>query len=324
MEAHRKYFAGSIKSVDSATRTITGHAYPPQLDRDSETILPSAFTEKGLQAFRKKAGLIWAHDYKGIPLGSVTSISNTSEGPKFEARFFGADISEQADRIWKIYEYCHENKLPVPLGVSVGFIPKASTNDKQFPDQRGRTYTDVEIIELSIVPVESNPGALATAKAKGLDTAFLEKAIKDISERGNALLTGITAIVQAIADGKGDPIEYASQAINSLMELPYINSYTDNGVDTTSNLDRIESGLCYESIAHLNYIIGGEGDPTEHAGEALTLLGQLQASQSQEPQTASGDSHVVAKATWTATYVNNLPDSAFLYVETGGTKEDHP
>jgi len=53
----------------------------------------------------------------------------------------------------------------------------------------------------------------------------------------------------------------------------------------------------------------------EHAREALLAQEQF------EPDELAGMKSGLLKAVWTTAYVNDLPDSAFLYVEPGGTKD---
>lgn len=165
----KKWLAGSIKSLDAETRTFRAIAYSFQVDRDGETITPAAFSN-GLGNFQANPVLLWAHDYSKPPIGKVIGLDITTQGLEFEAQFADHD---DARKIADLYAGGFLNAF------SIGYISRAYSDTPILPGQRGRTFTDVELLEISAVPVPANPGALITARSKGLDTSMCEAVEQD-------------------------------------------------------------------------------------------------------------------------------------------------
>jgi len=187
--AKDRFLVAGQKAVDLANRTIEVVASSIQIDRDSEIILPSAF-ETTLPAFLAgTAALLAAHthrldDGKPSQVGWVMDGRIERELVRMRARLGKTDAAEEW---WKLAS----DPDGKGLMVSIGFIPVrwvyGSVKDlvAEFPqlrkilrdaglrdDDRLRVYTEVELLELSLVPVGSNRLAQqvrAAAKAFGFD-----------------------------------------------------------------------------------------------------------------------------------------------------------
>ena len=142
------------------------------MDRDGEVIDVSGWD---LKNFKKNPVIMFAHDYRTLPIGRATKIGvrdgklvNNVEFPP-EGTYEFADIVERL----------------VGAGFlkteSVGFMPK-KWEDGDGEKSPRRTYTKQELLEISIVPVPSNPNALMNAVKEGIITT---KQLKQITEETN-------------------------------------------------------------------------------------------------------------------------------------------
>jgi HK97 family phage prohead protease len=153
MDAIRKVFTTTVKALEGRVLEFIGTT--EGVDRDGEIIKSEAWQ---LEKYLANPVVQWAHDYSQPPIGKTISIRRDGTNTIFGIEF--ADY-EFADTIFKL---CKGGFLNA---TSVGFIPI-----EYVPGQKGtgKTYTKVELLELSIVPVPSNPEALITAREAGVIT----------------------------------------------------------------------------------------------------------------------------------------------------------
>ena len=115
------------------------------IDRDGEIILPSAF--KNLDRYLKENPVILGfHDYHNFPIGKAVD-------GKIEKNALVLDIVFAETETGKEAKYLFDNGFMNSF--SVGFIPKEWDYDKD----SNRVYTDVELLEVSAVPVPANAAA---------------------------------------------------------------------------------------------------------------------------------------------------------------------
>lgn len=122
-------------------------------DRDGEVIKVNGWD---FTNFMKNPIVLFAHNYWDWPIGAVTEI--ITEGDKVLAKGIFAN-TEEGQKARKLYD---DGILKT---VSVGFIPK---------NREGNVITEAELLEISFVPVPSNPDALDQRKELDL----LEKMLK--------------------------------------------------------------------------------------------------------------------------------------------------
>uniref|UniRef100_A0A6M3KRV3 Putative prohead protease n=1 Tax=viral metagenome TaxID=1070528 RepID=A0A6M3KRV3_9ZZZZ len=143
-------------------------------DRDGEVIDVNGWD---LKNFKKNPVIMFGHDYRSLPIGRATKIGvrdgklvNNVEFPP-EGTYEFADIVERL----------------VGAGFlkteSVGFVPKKWEDGDGGEKTPRRTYTKQELLEISIVPVPSNPNALMNAVEEGVITT---KQLQAITEPDNS------------------------------------------------------------------------------------------------------------------------------------------
>jgi HK97 family phage prohead protease len=122
-----------IYSILASTKSV---------DRDGEVILPSAF--KNLDSYLKNNPVVLGfHDYHNFPIGKAVNGKITDDALVLDIVFAQTEKGKEA-------KYLFDNGFMNSF--SVGFIPKAW----DFDAENKRVYTDVELLEVSAVPVPSN------------------------------------------------------------------------------------------------------------------------------------------------------------------------
>jgi len=158
-----KYFFAQVKEVNEQDRTLIAVASTSDRDRHGDIILPTAFAET-LPSFKANPVILATHQHRlstgsSPVIGSAfpKSIEIGTKDVTFKMQFATTDLGEE---YWKLYREKHMRAF------SIGFLAIEWTDEKD--EQLGyiRTYTKIELLEISAVPVPSNRRALA--KVKGL------------------------------------------------------------------------------------------------------------------------------------------------------------
>jgi uncharacterized protein len=123
------------------------------LDRDRDVIVFGAFKDAELPV-----PILVSHD-RNRPVGTITSMVETTQGLVVEGRFSDTDEGRDAR------ELVRSGALPF-LSVGIRFVPGTDTEDL---DNGVRVIKRAELLEISVVPVPANPGAKVLT-AKALDT----------------------------------------------------------------------------------------------------------------------------------------------------------
>jgi len=146
-------------SIDEKNASLIAFASTDAIDRDGEVILPSAF-EKSLLSFRKNPVVLWAHDHSRLPIGRSLAENIIDTGLQFNPQF-AIKESLFAKEVFELYKSGFLNAF------SVGFVPKEFTKDEA-EGKEVKVFTEVELLEVSAVPVPSNSGALVLRSHGGV------------------------------------------------------------------------------------------------------------------------------------------------------------
>ena len=184
------------------TKTITGllvkesdkygiMASTVDVDRDNEIIRPDAF--KNLKTYLDTNPVIlFGHQYSEPPIAKAVSGRVIKEkGLRLDIEFAKTPFAQEV-------KYLYDEGFMSAF--SVGFIAKKWEDDKE----GRRTYTDVELLEVSAVPVPANAMAtvLRQAKSAGRDLPTLEQ------------LSSAESTHQGETDVKAEPDKRIKRAIN--------------------------------------------------------------------------------------------------------------
>ena len=132
-------------------------------DRDGEIILPTAF--KNLDAYLKNNPVIlFGHQHFQPPVGRATAGRVTDKGLVLDIVFAETEFGKE---IKYLFDEGFMNSF------SVGFIPRSWDVD----GENRRVFTDVELLEVSAVPVPANAAAnmMRSAKSKGIDLPEVQR-----------------------------------------------------------------------------------------------------------------------------------------------------
>jgi|GEM_PF-2396716 len=136
-----------VKKLDEETRSFTGVASTPELDRQNDTIDPLAAT------FRNPVVLLHAHRHDA-PIGTATLHRPTSRGIRFDARI--PVVKEPGllrDRTQLAWD---EIRHGLVKAVSIGFRPTGPVGRNA---HGGVDFRGIEILELSTVSCPANASA---------------------------------------------------------------------------------------------------------------------------------------------------------------------
>ena len=169
----RKRFNVEVKvPEDEEGRVIEVIASTDARDRDGDTINPEGWD---LSDYEKNPQFIWCHDYQSLPLGRALStwVQNGELRQKIE--FAPKEANPMAEQVYLLYKNNFLN------AVSVGFTPV----DFEYSDEEnaGIDFKEQKLLEVSAVPIPSNPEALMVAGKEGIDTSVIKNWAKDVLDK---------------------------------------------------------------------------------------------------------------------------------------------
>ena len=234
------------KSVNMDARTVDGLASTISLDRDGDVILPAAFRKDVKRFLGTNAPFLAAHVHRsddGTPtqIGWVMTAKVTATALQCTFQYALTDAAEQW---WKIASD------PAGKGhaFSVGFIPSRAMSGsvadavRAYPElvdvfrEAGlkaedmvTVYTEVELLEISAVPVPSNRQSLQLLSAKLFDVEDGEKATEELQK-----LMAL-AVESAISNPKSQ--------IRNLLQAAIDNITTDLAIELDRQFAEIKSLL---------------------------------------------------------------------------------
>jgi HK97 family phage prohead protease len=165
MDKTYKHFTASIEPVSE--RKMSFLITTASVDRDGDTIDPKGWD---LSSYTKNPVVLWAHDYSQPPIGKAVNIQATQDGLKADVEFVPQGMSPFADMI---HDMCKGGFLNA---TSVGF--RGVDHEKAKDRDRGYDFKKQELLEFSIVPVPSNPEALAQRGVKNTQLQKYAKAMR--------------------------------------------------------------------------------------------------------------------------------------------------
>jgi HK97 family phage prohead protease len=156
----RAYALIEMKRLDAGARTFSGLATNAAVDRMNDVINPLG------ARFTNPLALLRGHD-SDQPIGTVTFKKPTKDGIAFEAEIpiiaEPGPLKDRCDMAWG------EVANGIVRAVSVGFRPLKWS----FNSDGGTDFEEVEIIELSTVPIPANAAAQITSVGKSMDAKTL-------------------------------------------------------------------------------------------------------------------------------------------------------
>lgn len=172
----------------SAERRVVFRASTPAVDRHGTIVKPEGIQT---ETFSKNPIFVWAHDaYGGLSspnpesiIGKVVGWKRSPDAFDIEVEFAPAEANPKAEQAFRLVKSGFLN------AVSIGFLP-LKEHDEPYVDeggvQRTRTvYDSVELLEVSLVPIPSNPEAVALMRdlARAIEAEGRGVVPKDVSDK---------------------------------------------------------------------------------------------------------------------------------------------
>lgn len=215
----------SVKSIDTENHRITAIASTSSMDRDGDIILPSAF-KKSIPGFMKNPVLLACHHHS-LADGHSPVVGNVVEarvaGKEFRVVVEFEPETELGREYWTLYSKKRQRAF------SVGFIPKKWEN-RTIDNRNVRVYTEVELLELSCVPIPSNRDALSRSAKKK------EWLTDKITERG---LEGLEAELDELRAENPDFDREAEEYAKAILED------TDKSAERIYTFREVAMMLCF-------------------------------------------------------------------------------
>jgi len=192
-----KYLFATTKGV-SEDGSFEAVASTAALDRDNEVIDPAAW-EASLTTYRTNPVLLATHlhrtaDGRSPVIGSAPEIAVVEGQLRFRGRFAGTALGQEYGQLYR------EGHM---RAFSVGFAPKKGDwQDRGGTGRKIFVHTEVELLEISAVPVPANPEALARmiAAAAGIDLDGEPTLSSIVTEEEGPLDRRIAALEAKIED----------------------------------------------------------------------------------------------------------------------------
>ena len=175
MNKEYKFAVCEKMESDDETGTIVGWGSRPTIDRDKELIEHTAWQ---LDNYRKNPVLLLCHNYSAPPVGKCLWVKSSPNGLRFKAQF------AKTERGKECYELYRDG---VMSAFSVGFKPRPNgvidhPTDVKYKGCK-RVFTDVELMEISCVPVPAHSDALIEhVKSGKIVTKQLKEELEAIVE----------------------------------------------------------------------------------------------------------------------------------------------
>jgi len=168
---------GAVVPAEGSERRLRVTMTTDVRDRHGDVLEPGG---AHIASYLKNPVVLWAHDYKALPIGRCESVAREGTSLKAELVFAPTDFGRE------VYDLYAKGFL---RAWSVGFLPLEwdviQNDDGKFSGYHVRSW---ELIELSAVPVPANAEALTDALCKGV-------------VRQPALVEALSRAVTSEADG---------------------------------------------------------------------------------------------------------------------------
>lgn len=182
-----KTFVSEIRAVNEKEFTVEAVVSDETVDRYGEVISIEAW-KKRLKRYKDHAVLLSSHRYDKLTnqIGEATKVFIDGKNLVANFKYYAGEGNEEADWGWKLASKFKK------AAYSVGFIPYDAKDADWEKDAEAikvgkkprRTYTDIELIEISQVLVPANPSALQKSFEEEEDVVikeYSEMVLKDLN-----------------------------------------------------------------------------------------------------------------------------------------------
>lgn len=152
--AYKSVIEKTKAASDSDTGTFKVVISTADVDRMGETVDQNGWD---LAHYKNNPVVLWAHDYKSLPIGVCTSIEVQDGQLVAQGKFAPEEANPFAQQVRRLYDGKFIS------ATSVGFIPEEMDGEKQGKINKS------QLLEFSFVPVPANPFCLRLNMVKKLN-----------------------------------------------------------------------------------------------------------------------------------------------------------
>jgi HK97 family phage prohead protease len=312
-------FSGKGMVFDSLHPTSSWQLGPEWKDR----VRPGAFADT--LAAHKAAGtmpmMLYMHERGNVP-GVWTSMQEGKGALQLSGKVSPSAVTPSGVPLLELM------KMGAMTGLSIGFTPKKVVLDEE---KKVRDILSVDLGEVSIVDI---PGA-STARITDV-----KRTPREI-ERLLRMAGGLSANeAKAVVSGGYPAVEKLgmTKVAKTAIDSSAAADEATNAADEAHGKARVAHAAAmtaHVTAGHDRTVAAKQatlrGDPdmaamhdaaaTEHAAMADVHKSAMSALSSYGPACMAAGDPAEKLAAWTTAYIDDLPDSAFLHVETGGKKD---
>lgn len=262
--------------------------------RFMERIAPGAFA-KTIGENRDRIKVLFQHgkdpQIGDKPLGPLRSIEEDSKGLRYEVPLLDTSYNRDLVPGLKAGLYGASFRFSVLRDNVKNKPPKSEYNPRGLPE---RTVEELRMPELG--PVTFGAYASATAGLRSMTDEFLFDALTEDPER-----------LELLARRSG--ISLAG------VNVPFAAEFDNDDVAALARMTL----LATKFIGRQDANDAGDGKRVAAMKSVVATLSEL--TRGEAAATVASEETVDERAVWTTAYIDDLPDSAFLCVEDGGTKD---
>lgn len=152
-QPYKRLAPDNSATVDATSRVVRYVFSDESVGRDGHIVKASAWRTEN---FAKNPVFLWAHDDKQPPIGRVFDLHTENRSLCGAVKYAETEFADS------IYQLVCDRFLNA---TSASWLP--IKGDRM--DNGGRCFTDVDLLEISQVPIPALPNALATARSRGLN-----------------------------------------------------------------------------------------------------------------------------------------------------------
>ncbi len=198
------------KVLDCEIKKLGDRSYEFTASTSAVDRMDEVIDAKGwdLKNFKKNPVIMYAHDYRSLPIGRAPRVWISGDALKNTVEFPPEGIYEFADIVERLVDKGYLR------AESVGFLPK-KWEDGDGKGEPSRTYKKQELLEIYIVPVPAHPDALLDAFGAGVITT---KELETLSTKDEDIVNKPEEVEEKVVTQAGvkDEIDYLKGLINDV------------------------------------------------------------------------------------------------------------
>lgn len=215
-EKQPTYLAGYMRAAGEG-RKMSFRASTATLDRHGSKIIPAGIH---CENYDKNPIFAWGHDAYGgwgrVPdpeniIGRVVNHATSIEAFDIDVEFVTAEVNPRAEMLYQL------TKAGFLNAVSVGIIPMRGHEEKATDGSWVYVIDECDLLEVSLVPIPSNPDALALARSIGEQVNSVDAPTIPVKLRGHSPMDVLTRIGRVLSKANESKLRQADELLNDVL-----------------------------------------------------------------------------------------------------------